>query len=72
VGPFVTAAIEGGPWVLLCLCIAAFLFALSRGLLLTKDAVERIERRMEKDTDRVLKLYEKQIETAAPAGIKKD
>lgn len=38
-------------------------FALSRGFLVRGSEVDRIERRIEKDTDRVLALYVEQIKT---------
>lgn len=63
---------KGGPWALLLGLCLAFLFARSRGILLTKDDVERIERRMEKDTDRVIALYAEQAKTSAAIAVAKD
>ena len=63
---------EGGPWASLLVCAAAFLLALARGWLVRGGEVERIERRMERDTDRVLDLYREQIKALISASEKKD
>lgn len=71
---------EGGPWsVLLFLLIAGiagFAFALSRGILVrgadARAEIDRIERRIEKDTDRVLELYRAQIKTLTDTIQTKD
>lgn len=63
---------DGGPWIVVLLLVVAFVLALSRGVLIRGGEVERIERRMEKDTDRVLSLYAKQIEHLVEAAGKKD
>lgn len=67
---------EGGPWFLLFFVvlsgITGLLFAFSRGILVRGGEVERIERRIEKDTDRALALYLKQIDLLTAAAAKKD
>jgi mevalonate kinase len=67
---------EGGPWAALLflaiLAIAGFAFALSRGILVRGSEVDRIERRIEKDTDRVIDLYKEQIKTLNETISKKD
>lgn len=63
---------DGGPWVAVVLLMGAFVFALSRGIIMRASEIERIERRMEKDTDRVLALYSKQIEVLTAAAVRKD
>lgn len=67
---------EGGPWfVLLFLIIvgiSGFAFALSRGILVRGADVDRMERRIEKDTDRVLDLYKEQIKTLTETVRTKD
>jgi hypothetical protein len=63
---------QGGPWAVLLLCVAAFVVALVKGWLMRGSDLERIERRMEKDTDRVLALYVKQIDALVAAAGKKD
>jgi hypothetical protein len=63
---------DGGPWAAILLLVAAFVYALARGILMRGAEVERIERRMEKDTDRVLELYKQQIATLVSASAKKD
>jgi hypothetical protein len=76
VNPFFTALREGGPWAVLFLVVVAviggLLFAFSRGILVRGGEVDRIERRIEKDTDRVLDLYRDQIKTLLEANGKKD
>ena len=73
---FVNAMREGGPWLVLLFVvlsgITGLLFAFSRGILVRGGEVERIERRIEKDTDRTLALYMKQIELLTAAAGKKD
>lgn len=67
---------EGGPWFVLLFIlivgITGFAFALSRGILVRGSDVERIERRIEKDTDRVLALYVKQIDALTETVKLKD
>jgi len=67
---------EGGPWLILLFVvlsgITGLLFAFSRGILVRGGEVERIERRIEKDTDRTLALYLKQIDILTTAAGKKD
>ncbi len=70
--PFVTAVTEGGPWVVLLLVLAAIGFALVRGHLVRGSEVDRMERQREKDTDRVLALYTKQIDQLVSAAARKD
>lgn len=74
--PFLTALREGGPWAVLFLVVvgtvAGLLFAFSRGILVRGSEVERIERRIEKDTDRVLALYLEQVKMLTNAAAKKD
>jgi hypothetical protein len=72
VAQFWIALRDGGPWAIILLCAAAFIFAMARGILVRGAELERIERRIEKDTDRVLALYVKQIETLVEAASKKD
>lgn len=71
---FVTAMKEGGPWLALLFVVGAtvggLLFAFSRGILVRGGEVERIERRIEKDTDRVLALYLEQIKALTSAASK--
>lgn len=67
-----TWVIERGPWAILALLVMAFIFARSRGILVTGAELDRLERRMEKDTDRVLALYDTQLKLGAEAGRKKD
>lgn len=73
---FFTALREGGPWAVLFLAVVAMigglLFAFSRGILVRGGEVDRIERRIEKDTDRVLELYREQIRELLSANAKKD
>lgn len=57
-----------GPWAVPALMLAAYIFARNRGILITKSEIERSD----KNTDRTLRLYEKQIELAAMANVKKD
>lgn len=57
-----------GPWALPILMLAAYVVARNRGLLVTRSEMERSD----KNTDRTLKLYEKQIELGALANVKKD
>lgn len=52
--------------------IGGLLFAFSRGILVRGGEVDRIERRIEKDTDRVLDLYREQIKELLGANSKKD
>lgn len=66
------AGIEGGPWVLLLLVLALFVWALSRGWIVRGSELERAERKMEKDTDRVLALYVKQIDALLGSVDRKD
>jgi hypothetical protein len=67
---------EGGPWFLLFFVvlsgITGLLFAFSRGILVRGGEVDRIERRIEKDTERTLALYLKQIDLLTAAATKKD
>ena len=67
---------EGGPWFALLFVsmggVAGLAFALSRGLLVRGSEVDRIERRIEKDTDRVLDLYKEQIKTLSETVRTKD
>jgi hypothetical protein len=63
---------QGGPWAILLLCVGAFVLALSRGYLVRGSELERAERRMEKDTDRVLALYVKQIDGLLASTLRKD
>lgn len=70
--PFVTAVVEGGPWVVLLLVLAAVAFAMVRGHLVRGSEVDRMERQREKDTDRVLALYVKQIDQLVSAAARKD
>lgn len=67
---------EGGPWfglLFLALAgVAGFAFALSRGILLRGSEVDRIERRIEKDTDRVIDLYKEQIKALTATIVTKD
>ena len=67
-----TAAKEGGPWAALLVCVSAFVLALAKGWIMRGGEVERIERRMERDTDRVLDLYREQIKALISAAEKKD
>lgn len=69
---FLTAVMDGGPWALVVLLLGVYLYARHTGKLQTLADVERIERRMEKDTDRVLALYMKQLDTSQAANDKKD
>jgi hypothetical protein len=62
----------GGPWALLLIVCAGLAFALFRGYLIRGGEVDRIERRIEKDTDRVLDLYKEQIKTLTETISKKD
>lgn len=57
-----------GPWAVAALMLAAYIFARNRGMLVTKSEIDRSD----KNTDRTLKLYEKQIELGAAANSKKD
>ncbi len=59
--PVWTAMKEGGPWAVLLIAVVVFIVARARGLLVTKDELDRVERRMDKDTERVLELYKEQI-----------
>lgn len=59
---------EAGGWGVSFCLILAFLFARNRGIIVTKDEIERSD----KNTERTLKLYEKQIELGSAAGVKKD
>lgn len=61
-------ALEAGGWGVSFCLILAFLFARNRGIIVTKDEIERND----KNTDRTLKLYEKQLELGAAANAKKD
>jgi hypothetical protein len=72
VGNFWTAVAQAGPWGILLLALIAFVFAVSRGILIRGGEVDRIERRIEKDTDRVLELYKDQIKQLVEAAGKKD
>ena len=67
---------EGGPWFALLFVamggVAGLAFALSRGFLVRGSEVDRIERRIEKDTDRVLALYVKQIDALTETVKVKD
>lgn len=65
-------ATSGGGYGLALLLAIAFLVALSRGIIVRAGEVERIERRIEKDTDRILSLYKMQLDLAAAANVKKD
>ncbi len=71
-----SAISEGGPWAALLFVLISgtvgLVFTMSRGLLVRGTEVDRIERRMEKDTDRVLSLYVKQIDSLTEAGKLKD
>lgn len=71
-GALLAIARDGGPWALVLLLVGTYLYARHAGKLYTGADVERIERRMEKDTDRVLALYTKQLDTAATANGRKD
>jgi hypothetical protein len=73
---FVNAMREGGPWFVLLFVvlsgITGLLFAFSRGILVRGGEVERIERRIEKDTDRVLALWKEQISLLQSSLVRKD
>lgn len=69
---FWVAVKEGGPWSLLLLALVGFVFAMARGHLVRGAEIDRIERRIEKDTDRVLELYREQIKLLVDAAAKKD
>lgn len=69
---FWVAVKEGGPWSLLLLALVGFVYAMARGHLVRGAEIDRIERRIEKDTDRVLDLYREQIKTLVEAHSKKD
>jgi hypothetical protein len=72
VAGFWIALREGGPWSVVLLITVAFAFAIVRGHIVRGSELDRQERRFEKDTDRVLSLYVKQIETLVEAAKKKD
>jgi acetolactate synthase regulatory subunit len=61
-----------GPWSLLSLVVVSFLFAIARGILVRGAEVDRIERRIERDTDRAIALYTDQIKILVDAASKKD
>lgn len=63
---------NGGGYGLALLLVIAFVVALSRGIIVRAGEVERIERRIEKDTDRIIALYKMQLDLAVKAGEKKD
>lgn len=67
---------EGGPWFALLFVamggVMGLAFALSRGLLVRGSEVDRIERRIEKDTDRVIDLYKEQIKSLTETIRTKD
>lgn len=65
-------ALQEGGYGLAVLLVVAFVVALSRGIIVRRGEVERIERRIEKDTDRILDLYKAQLDLAAKANEKKD
>lgn len=61
-----------GPWAVVGVLVLAFIVARSRGIYVSAKEMDRLERRMEKDTDRVLGLYKTQLDLAAAANHKKD
>lgn len=64
--------ITAGPWAVALVLILAFVVARARGIYVSKTEMDRLERRMEKDTDRVLDLYRTQLNLASSANLKKD
>lgn len=68
----VPAVIEWGPWAIIGALVAAYLWSRHTGSLVTRGDVERIERRIEKDTDRVLELYKNQIASLEKVIERKD
>lgn len=67
---------DGGPWILAVALVitgvSGLAFALSRGFLVRGAEVDRIERRIEKDTDRVIDLYKEQIKALTATIATKD
>lgn len=64
--------IEAGPWAVVVVLVLAFVVARARGVYVSGREMDRLERRMEKDTDRVLELYKTQLNLASVANVKKD
>ena len=67
-----TWVVEGGPWAILLSLVGAFIFALSRGILVRGRELDRLERRMKDDVDRVIAMYQKQLDMQSAALILKD
>jgi hypothetical protein len=76
-------AVDRGGWGVAFLLLIAFVFALSRGILVRgsevareakriADEVDRRERERERDVDRVIALYVKQLDVSHEAGRTKD